>query len=118
MSATDYLAWGLVAHVVGDWLLQNDWLARNKVHVTHPAAAVHSGIHAFLLVLVFPWPVAVALGLAHLAIDTRKPRLWWSRLIGQTMEGDVALHVAFWVDQAMHLATIAAAALLMARSGL
>jgi len=118
VSATDYLAWGMVAHVVADWLLQNDWMARNKASLRHPAAWVHSSIHGAALALVFPWPAAAGLAIAHLLIDTRRPLALWRRFFRQTEEGRIALHVALWGDQVAHVAAIAAAALLLARSGL
>jgi hypothetical protein len=109
LSAADLVIWGLVAHLVADWLLQNDWMATNKAKradlgeipgdgltrapsrmhpytlwfVRHPAAYVHAGIHGLLLAVAFGW-AAAPLALAHLVIDTRAPVAWWSRLIRQT----------------------------------
>ena len=40
---------GLVAHLVADWLLQNDWMAVNKKDLRHPAGWVHALIHGVLL---------------------------------------------------------------------
>jgi hypothetical protein len=37
---------GWVAHLVADWLLQNNWMAKNKSSLVHPAAWVHALIHA------------------------------------------------------------------------
>lgn len=111
MTSTDLLAWGIVAHLVADWLLQNEWMALNKVSLTHPAAWVHSGIHVLALALVFSWPVALALGVAHILIDTRRPLSWWRGTIRQTTEGPMAVHVAIWGDQVAHVACIAVAAI-------
>lgn len=126
-EATELLAWGAVIHLVCDWLLQSEWMAVNKTSLRHPAAYVHSGIHALGFLLVFPWYGALALGASHLLIDTRKPVEWWSKLIGQTQpkggitgwgerEGDriqtapyydLGLEVRIWVDQVFHVAAIA-----------
>lgn len=107
LDATGLMIWGLVAHLVADWPLQNDWMANNKalrwgVLATprelsewcwydrlgwlwrHPAAYVHASIHVLALALVFGWVVAIALGVVHLLIDTRVPVAWWSRLMRQT----------------------------------
>lgn len=84
MSATELLVWGLVAHLVADWLLQNEWMAINKVNWRHPAGYVHAGIHGLVLWLVFPWYGALALAVAHFLIDLRWPVVWWSKLIRQT----------------------------------
>jgi len=95
-EATDLLLWGIVVHLVCDWLLQNEWMALNKmkrrwhpyarVHWwdRHPAAYVHAGIHTLGLMLVFPWYAALVLGLSHLIIDCRWIVASWSKLIRQT----------------------------------
>ncbi len=97
----------LVLHLIGDFLLQNDWMARFKVDLRHPAAWVHSGIHALLLGPVLGWGGALALGLIHMVVDTRVPQRWWSRVFRQTQEGEVALHTTIWGDQVIHISTIA-----------
>jgi hypothetical protein len=108
LDATGLMVWGLVAHLIADWIFQNDWMAVNKVKrwpilrdrpvnamgerverywefwwLRHPAAFVHAGIHGIALALVFSW-VAAPLALAHLIIDTRAPVAWLSKLIRQT----------------------------------
>lgn len=96
LNATGLLAWGLVAHLIADWLLQNGWLARHKSERRtrgwpmpdrwwdrHPAAYVHAGIHAVALTFVFGL-ASLPLAVAHLLIDTRVPVAWWSRVTRQT----------------------------------
>jgi hypothetical protein len=110
-DATDLLIWGIVVHLVIDWLGQNEWIAVNKakrrieggnqallrwlrnkpilIYNTHwwdrhPAAYVHAGMHGAAQLLVFPWPAALAIGITHFLIDTRIPVEWWSKLIRQT----------------------------------
>ena len=56
---------GLVAHLVADWILQNDWMALNKTKLWHPAGYVHAGIHALCLGLALG-PLAGARDLADL----------------------------------------------------
>src|SRR5690242_18381553 len=109
MNATDLLAWGLVAHLVADWVFQNEWQALGKVSLRHPAAYVHSGIHLVALACVFKWPVAVALAITHLLIDTRVPLQFWGRVIKQTVDGPIAMHIAIWRDQVAHIALVALA---------
>ncbi len=113
--STDLLAWGIVAHLAADWLGQNEWQALNKTRLTHPAAWVHSGIQTLALGCVFPWPVALALGVSHILIDTRVPLAWWRRTFRQTTEGPMAVHVAIWGDQVAHILMIALAAALVGR---
>jgi hypothetical protein len=137
LDATGLMVWGLVAHLIADWPLQNDWMAQNKMKrrprfwtdnvgdggwhepwwSRHPAAYVHAGIHGVLLALVFGW-IALPLALVHLAIDTRVPVVWFSRLMRQTQPTgkdlplvDIGMFVRFWTDQVWHIACIAIAAL-------
>ena len=35
-EATVLLVWGVMVHWVADWLLQNEWIALNKVNLRHP----------------------------------------------------------------------------------
>lgn len=98
---------GFVAHLIADWLLQNHWMAVNKSNLRHPAAWVHSGIHAMVLGLVLGWQAGLMLGFVHLLIDTRIPLTWWQRVFRQTIEGPYAIPTAIWGDQVLHIITIA-----------
>ena len=97
----------LVLHLIGDWLLQNDWMARNKQTLRHPAAWVHGGIHGVLLGLVFGWIGGVVLAAVHMLVDTRLPQRWWSRVFAQTRDGEMGIHVQIWGDQVIHISTLA-----------
>src|SRR5215469_1307230 len=112
-QATTLLAFGIAIHLFCDWLLQNDWMAVNKVSLLHPASWVHSGIHLLGLLIIFPWWIAVLIALSHLLIDTRVPLAWWRKFYRQTTEGPVALHVAIWGDQVAHITVLAVAAVLV-----
>lgn len=122
LSASDLLVWGLVLHLIGDWLFQNDWMANNKKNLKHPAGYVHAGIHGIILSLVFGW-AAIPLAIVHLLIDTRTPVTWWAQLIRQTPATVLVVNkyplmsvgsvVRLWVDQVFHIACVAVAALLV-----
>lgn len=115
--ATEFVMWGLVAHLVADWLLQNDWMAVNKCNLVHPAAWVHGAIHAAAMMLVFPWPWAVVIGLAHMVIDTQVPLSWWRAAFGQINDSTVqAWTISVWNDQALHVAVMALVAVVVGRS--
>jgi hypothetical protein len=113
LRATSLLLWGIVIHLLLDWLGQNDWMARYKSSLKHPASWVHSGIHLIGLLLIFPWYAAFSIAVVHLLIDLRAPLVWWRKIYRQTREGDVALHVALWSDQVAHITVLAVAALLV-----
>ena len=112
--ATDVLAWAIVIHLVVDWLLQNEWMACNKTSLKHPAAYAHSGLHALALLLVFPWYLALGVGITHLLIDTRRPITWWIKSIKQMPRtSPVYTHVEIWMDQIFHLLLLVLAVILL-----
>lgn len=100
---------GVVAHLIADWLLQNDWMARNKKNLRHPAAWTHTAIHAVLLGLALGWQAGLVLAALHILLDTRRPLEWWRRVFRQTDDGSpAALATAMWADQVVHIVAIAA----------
>jgi hypothetical protein len=69
----------LVAHLVGDFMLQNDWMARNKYH-SSLACGVHVVVYTlpFLFITQNPWTLLVIAG-THFAIDRwriNRPLIW------------------------------------------
>jgi hypothetical protein len=107
---SDLFAGGLMAHLIADWFLQNEWMALNKTNPKHPAGYVHAGIHTLAMLLLFPWPIALAIGVTHWFIDLRFALATWRRFFRQTTEGSMAVHVAIWQDQVAHFVVILAAA--------
>jgi hypothetical protein len=108
----DLFLFGLAAHLVADWFLQNEYLAKNKVDLRHPAAWIHSGIQFACLSLVFPLYMAAILGLVHILIDTRKPLVWWRQLLRQTNDPANPVFIPFTLaqDQAFHVLCLIVAA--------
>jgi hypothetical protein len=110
---TALLAWGVAAHCLADWLLQNHWMNAEKTDLRKLGGWVHAGIHGAVSALVFPWPAALALAAAHLIIDTRTPLVWWGRIVQQSdPEQAGAAYIPFTMgrDQAAHIVCIAVAA--------
>jgi len=97
----------LVLHLVADWLLQNEWMAVNKVHLSHPAAWVHAGIHAVLLAVPLGWKAGLVLGLVHMLVDTRIPLRWWVRVYKRCDSSPDASLLLIGCDQVVHIACIA-----------
>jgi hypothetical protein len=107
------LIWGMTAHMVGDWMLQTDWMATNKMNLRHPAGWVHSGIHLALMLLIFPLPAALFVACTHLLIDTRVPVRWWMTNIKRIPSGSPAmLYLDIWMDQVFHVVIMVIAVLL------
>jgi hypothetical protein len=98
---------GLVAHLVADWILQNDWMAVNKRSMRHPAAWAHSGIQAVCLGLALGWQAGLVLGFIHLLIDTYVPVAWWMRHFKKCDGAPQAGAIALWLDQTLHIVAIA-----------
>jgi hypothetical protein len=108
--STDLMVWGLVAHLIADWPLQNSWMAYNKVSLRHPAAWIHGAIHFAAMSFVFPVGVAALIAASHMIIDTRTPLEWWRRVFRFTNQEPMALHVNIWMDQVAHIIMVAIAA--------
>ena len=98
---------GLLAHLVADWILQNDWMALNKTRLRHPGAWVHAGMHALCLCFALGWLGGLVLGLIHLLIDTRVPVDWWIRVFKKCGKAPEATTIAIWLDQTLHIVCIA-----------
>jgi hypothetical protein len=97
----------LVAHLVADWLLQNNWMAQNKESLRHPGAWVHASIYGLCVGLALNWMAGVALGLIHILIDTGVPVQWWIRHFKKCAGVPEAVHIAIWADQVIHIGAIA-----------
>lgn len=110
---TSILVWAIMVHLVADWLLQTEWMVANKSNLAHLAAWVHSGIHALGLLLIFPWYLALGVGIAHLLIDTRIPVNWWMTTVkGVPKSSPTFSQIEMWLDQVFHLTVLAVVVLL------
>lgn len=110
-------AWLLIGHFVGDWMLQNDWMARNKRGRwwSFPCV-VHCLIYSIVIVQA-AWigsrgviPLAqlgmifVFILLSHWIIDGFDLAGVWGRFINQTQSD----YVRIVVDQTMHMIVLGA----------
>ena len=106
MTLTTFEA-AFMLHLVGDWLLQNEWMAVNKVRLSHPAAWIHAGIHALLLGSVLGWVGGLVLGLLHSLVDTRVPIRWWIRVFKKCEASPDLPILLVGCDQTLHIGCIA-----------
>lgn len=96
-----------IAHLVADWLLQTNWMAKNKYSMRHPAAWVHATIYGVCLGLALNWEAGIVLGLLHVLVDTGIPLKWWITHFKNSARAPEALHIAIWADQVIHIGAIA-----------
>ena len=106
----------LVAHLVGDWMLQNDWMARHKqAQLFNMAIALHCMIYTFVIYaslwlftlknltqsvyLLF----SLLILLSHWVIDATALARHWAHFFKQSDQRFV--HVM--VDQTMHVVVLA-----------
>lgn len=109
--------WLLLGHCIGDWVLQNDWMAQNKQRsFLNAPCMVHCAIYTLTQTVIL-WlgmpvsytPLQFALFLAvifisHYAIDATNAAGAWALLINQSPTDFVRIVV----DQTFHLIVIVA----------
>jgi hypothetical protein len=108
------LAYAIVGHMVGDYLLQNDWLATGKKRST-PICALHCLIWTACVICFAQWwsaTAAIFLFSTHFAQDRTQVIGWYMRLMRQRAFATAPL--APWsiivVDNAWHLVELVIAA--------
>src|SRR5262245_57720790 len=114
MTLTTFEA-ALMLHLIGDWLLQNEWIAVNKVRWNHPAAWIHGAIHGTMLGLLFGSVGGVVQGVIggvvqavlHMFIDTRAPIRWWIKVFKKCDNSPDLPILLIGCDQVLHLCCIA-----------
>jgi hypothetical protein len=100
----------LLAHLIGDYPLQSDWLVENKR--TWWGLTLHTAIHLAVTLLILgavsaeAWPKVFVLILVHFLLDLAKTAMvdLWSKHIGLQYAVDQVLHVvsiflvARWIE--------------------
>ena len=111
----------LLLHLVGDYVTQTDWMARNKRSNVH-AAVAHAVIYGVPFILIGASPLALFViivthalidhyGLARYVVFAKnwvtEPGLRWADCRGTGYPPDTPPWLAFWLliiaDNAMHL---------------
>ncbi|HSJ52953.1 MAG TPA: DUF3307 domain-containing protein [Anaerolineae bacterium] len=111
--------WLLVGHLVGDFLLQTDRMARYKARewrwmLTHVGVYMAAVTLAALLYAwqhpLSPWPAVVGLFLVaatHVGLDRRNFTAWWMRSMGVSPDKP---WLAIIIDQVFHVLVLVIAA--------
>jgi len=105
-------SWLLLGHLLGDWLLQNDWMARGKreglftlagmAHFATYTAAILTALWLFNdreINLVTSLTTGVSVFVSHWLIDATDIVQRWMRFYGQS-DGEM---MRVMVDQTLHL---------------
>ncbi len=99
----------IIGHLVGDYLLQTDWMALNKKHST-PICAVHCSVWTLSVCLFggLGWMAAAVLFVTHFIQDRTTIIPWWMDHIGQSAfrSGPLAPWSVIIVDNVWHIVTI------------
>lgn len=81
-----------ILHLIGDYLLQNDWMAENKGKYTakgYMACLVHCALYTLPFALVYQsLHVEIIVFLSHFLIDKYKLAIYWIRLKNWYWSGD------------------------------
>lgn len=101
-------------HLIGDYILQNDWMAQNKTKAHFPAF-VHALTYSLLFAFIAPSPVAwLVIFSTHFLIDRYRLALYWIRFYNRVQfagpfgyEESKPPYMAFWlmviIDNTLHL---------------
>ena len=105
----------LIAHLIGDWLIQTKWMASEKSKHLTPLLAHVASYHAFTFGALYfagvdfmdaVW-ATLFLAATHALLDNRRFEFWWLRRIKKVEEKDVPIWLLLGVDQSFHLLLIA-----------
>ncbi|MGD8922928.1 MAG: DUF3307 domain-containing protein [Candidatus Zixiibacteriota bacterium] len=112
----------LMAHLLGDWILQTEWQAKNKEH-NWLALLIHVSIYHVIVFAVLFWgfdldiiptvSVVVVLAVFHAVLDRRTFVNWLIRSLRITVERKPEQWLLIAVDQSLHLLLLGAAAIVL-----
>lgn len=105
--------WLLIGHLIGDFLLQSSWMAKNKavrwlpllVHVSVYTAVVST---FGLLTDGLSWAAIALIFISHIVLDRKTFVAFWVRNV-QTVKGDEQPWLHIVADQIFHIIILAIA---------
>jgi hypothetical protein len=99
----------IVGHLVGDYLIQNDWQALYKKQSTF-RCIVHCALWTTCVIAFAQWPIwtAIPLFITHFIQDRTQIINWWMDFVGQKQfrTGILAPWSAIVVDNVWHIVAI------------
>jgi hypothetical protein len=116
----------LMAHLVGDWLVQTEWQAANKVHNWRAMLSHVIVYHIIVLGVLVAWfgfrdmyvyAVVVILAVTHAVLDRQGPVEWFMRTFRLCVNRKSERWLVIVVDQSIHIVLLGLAALFLSRRG-
>lgn len=114
----------LIAHVVGDWLLQTEWQAVNKAS-NWRALFTHVAVYHLVVLAALLWRVGagdprvylvvVGLAVVHAVMDRKRSVAWFIRVMRISVERSPERWLTIAVDQSLHLVWLAVATVILTR---
>ena len=101
----------LIAHLIGDWIIQTYWMANEKSKHFAPLLVHVASYHIFTFGALYLAGVdfmkafwaTLFLAVTHALLDNRRFEFWWLRRIKKVAERDVPVWLLLGVDQSFHL---------------
>jgi hypothetical protein len=98
----DALALQLVCHAVGDYVLQNHWMALKKTQ-SWPPALIHALLYTVPFAVVFGLvPALAVIGVTHAVIDRYRLANYWVRFWGTGCEGWITRKIRLFRERRFH----------------
>lgn len=101
----------LIGHLIGDYLLQTDWMAQNKKRATWPCL-VHVVIYTLAVGMLtfWPWWALAVVAVTHFVQDRTGIIAWWMKLRWKDQSSFMQPPLGPWsiivVDNVWHLVTL------------
>ena len=102
----------LVAHLIGDWLIQSHWMATRKskdwralfTHVFTYHVFVFGALYLAGVSLIPNLLGTLFLAVTHAVLDNRRFEIWWTRKVKKVWESEeIPTFLLLGVDQSFHL---------------
>ena len=87
METSSLLFIGYILHRVGDYLTQNEWMAKNKTQSWFPAL-VHATIYSLPFLFICFDPLWLVIWITHYLIDRYRLVTYWLKLVNWNWNSD------------------------------
>lgn len=104
---------GFLFHVIGDYVMQNDWMAQNKTKSFFPAF-IHATIYSLPFLLIIEYEFWLILFISHFLIDRYRLAVYWIKFLNWNWkstnfgyQSDKPMWMSVWlmiiIDNTFHL---------------